>query len=696
MGQIIFSLTFIITLAVLFYSFSRYYRFMRKMKPYKVDHIGKRLWRTIEVALAQVKILKRPIGILHAILFWGFLILLFETTEMTLDGILGTERILSHLGKFYDILTISFDIYAPIIAVIVIIFILRRTIFHVKRFEGIEMKRKNHIDALIALTLILILMITLMGQDTFYYIYKVKAGEPLVGEFPLAPIWAKLFPNMTAEQAHFWYKVNWWIHIETIFLFANILPYSKHFHVYLSIPNVFLSRLEPMGKMDTMEEIKGEIQAMLNPDAAAEESGEELEVERFGALDVMDFSWKVYLDSLTCTQCGRCTSVCPANITGKLLSPRKLEMNFRERAAEIMPKVLKGEEPDQDHTLLFGYISEEELWACTTCHACVNECPVMNHHTSIILELRRYLVMEQSKAPAGLITAFQNIENNGAPWQFSQEDRMLWAENLTVNGEPIHVPTMAEKAEKGEQPEYLFWVGSAGAFDERYKKVIQSFVKILHHLNIDYAVLGTEEIDTGDVARRAGNEMLYQMQTFQIIEIFKSYNVKKIVTCDPHDYNTFKNEYPDFGGNFEVYHHTEFLQMLINEGILKLNGEILKNKRITYHDPCYLGRINRQIEAPRFVLKQLNVDLVEMPRHGYNSFCCGAGGGQMFKEAEPGKKEIFIERTEEALGVNPEIVVTACPFCMTMLTDGLKYKNANDKVQDLDIAELVAMDLGLA
>ncbi len=694
MEQIIFTLTVVIAFSALFYSFYRYYRIFRKFKPYKVDRIGKRIVRTLEVAFAQTRILKRPIGILHALLFWGFLVILFGSFEMLLDGILGTERILGHLGWFYDFISATGDIFAPIIAVFVIVFILRRTIIPVKRFEGRELKLKNHIDALVALTLILILMLTLMSYNTFYIIYKVKTGGQIIGKYPFSMLLAKLFMDATPAQAHFLCKLNWWIHIETVLVFANILPYSKHFHVYLSIPNVFLSRLEPMGKMDTMEEIKDEIKAMLNPEQA-EEQGEEQEFERFGALDVTDFTWKTYMDSLTCTQCGRCTSVCPANITGKLLSPRKLEMNFRERTEEIAPKLLKGEEINDDHTLLFGYLTEEEIWACTSCHACVNECPLMIHHTTIIFELRRYLVMEQSSAPAGLITAFQNIENNGAPWQFSQEDRMQWAENLTLNGQPIHVPTMAEKAEKGQQPEYLFWVGSAGAFDERYRKVVQSFVKILHYLNIDYAVLGTEEIDTGDVARRAGNEMLYQMQTFQIIELFNQYNVKKIITCDPHDYNTFKNEYPDFGGNYEVWHHTEFLEMLIKQGKLKPNGNVLNGKRITYHDPCYLGRINRQIEAPRFVLKQLNIELVEMPRHGYNSFCCGAGGGQMFKEAEPGKKEIFIERTEEALGVNPDIVATACPFCMTMLTDGLKYKNAIDKVKDYDIAELVAMDLGL-
>jgi Fe-S oxidoreductase len=697
MEQIIFTITLVLFFAILTYSFVRYYRIMKRLKPYKVDRIWQRIGRMIKIAFAQTRILKRPVvGLMHALVFWGFLVILFGSLEMMFDGVLGTERIFGGLGKVYNFIIGFGDIFALIIAIFMIVFILRRTIFHVPRFEGTEMTRRSHIDALIALTLILILMLSLMGINTFYYIWITKTGGTLVGAYPISKHLAELFPNVTAQQAHHLYRISWWTHIETIFVFGNILPYSKHFHVYLSIPNVFLGRLEPMGKMDTMHEITNEIKSMLDPNASFDDTEEETEIGRFGALDATDFTWKSYMDSLACTQCGRCTSVCPANNTGKVLSPRKLVMNMRERMAELKPEILKGNlDVDDGKRLLFGYISEEEVWACTTCHACVNECPITIHHTTFIFELRRYLVMEKSSAPSGLITAFQNIENNGAPWQFNQQDRMLWAENIELKGEKIEVPLMSEKVAKGEQPEYLLWVGSAGAFDDRYKRVMQNFVKILHYLNIDYAVLGTEESDSGDVARRAGNEMLYQMQAIQNIEVLNSYNVKKIITCDPHDYNTIKNEYPDFGGNYEIVHHTQFLQGLIEEGKLKLNGQKLKGKKVTFHDPCYLGRINDEVEAPRFVIKQLQTDLVEMGRHGKNSFCCGAGGGQMFKEAEKGDKEIFIERTEEAMETNAEIIVTACPFCMTMLTDGIKYKNQEEKMKNYDIAELVAMDLEL-
>lgn len=257
----------------------------------------------------------------------------------------------------------------------------------------------------------------------------------------------------------------------------------------------------------------------------------------------------------------------------------------------------------------------------------------------------------------------------------------------------VEVPVMADLFAKGEKPEYLFWVGSAGAFDDRYKQVSRAFVKLLEYLGISYAVLGTEESSSGDVARRAGNEMLFQMQALMNIEIFNGYEVKKILTCDPHAYNTFKNEYPDLGGTYEVIHHSQFLRDRIADGSLQLNGKGLPGKRVTYHDPCYLGRANKEYEAPRQVLRALSVSTREMKRNRSFALCCGAGGGQMFKEAEKGEKEVFIERTEEALETGADIIATACPYCMVMITDGIKYKNREGEVKNFDIAELVVQAL---
>lgn len=266
---------------------------------------------------------------------------------------------------------------------------------------------------------------------------------------------------------------------------------------------------------------------------------------------------------------------------------------------------------------------------------------------------------------------------------------------MEVQKKKVYVPIMSDEYTKGHKPEYLFWVGSAGAFDDRYKKVSRAFVKILDFLNVDYAVLGTEESSSGDVARRAGNEMLFQMQALMNIEVMNAYEVKKILTCDPHVYNTFLNEYPDLGGNYEIFHHTQFLQEQIQTGKLKLDASFFSGKKLTYHDPCYLGRANEEYAAPRFVLDNLINNRVEMPRNKSFALCCGAGGGQMFKEAEKGNKEIFIERTEEAIATGADLIATACPYCMVMMTDGIKYKNNEDQIMNYDIAELVALALNL-
>ena len=266
---------------------------------------------------------------------------------------------------------------------------------------------------------------------------------------------------------------------------------------------------------------------------------------------------------------------------------------------------------------------------------------------------------------------------------------------MTEGKQKIEVPVMADLFAKSEKPEYLLWIGSAGAFDDRYKKVTRAFVKILTYLNISYAVLGVEESSSGDVVRRTGNEMLFQMQAMTNIEIMNSYEVKKIITCDPHAFNTFKNEYPDYDGNYDVMHHTQFLQQLIAEGKIKIDSDLFKDKIITYHDPCYLGRANGEYNAPREVLAAIPSKKVEMKRNKSNALCCGAGGGQMFKEAEKGDKEIFIERTEDALETGAEIIVTACPYCMVMMTDGLKYKNKEEEIKNYDIAELIEQSLEL-
>jgi heterodisulfide reductase subunit C/nitrate reductase gamma subunit len=381
---------------------------------------------TIKVALFQSKIFRRPvIGFMHALVFWGFCVIAIGSIEMVIDGVSGSERIFSSLGWLYDIITASGDVFALLVLISIVVFLIRRVFMHIRRFEGVEMKKKSHQDANIALSLILLLMVSLLGMNVSYL--GSCTGE-VKGVFPVSQIIVGLIGK--GEEDLFLMQIFWWMHILLIFLFANILPYSKHFHVFMSIPNVFFSRLEPLGKLPLMENVLKEVKMMMNPETAfaSAPAGEEAPA-RFGVKDVEDVNRKNYLDALSCTECGRCTSVCPANITGKKLSPRKIFMDLRARMKEKGPGLLKeGKSYDDKRSFVNDYIIPEELWACTTCNACAQECPVNINHPTLIIDMRRYLVMEEGNAPAGIKSIFANIENNGAPWQFSPEDRMKWAE----------------------------------------------------------------------------------------------------------------------------------------------------------------------------------------------------------------------------------------------------------------------------
>ncbi len=435
--QIVFILALLLTLGIFAYTVNRllaYFKLTRQ--DYPIRKLGRRFSQMMGVAIGQTKIFRRPvIGLLHALVFWGFLVILIGSIEMVVDGIAGSERIFRVLGVVYDVIIGAGDVFALIIAVAIVVFLVRRLFLHVKRFSGIEMDHKKHVDANIALTLILVLMISLLGMNTFYIQHALASGHELHGVFPVSRLMAPWFASLPADQLHLWHEINWWVHILVIFFFANYLPYSKHFHVFLSVPNVFLSRLDPLGKLYTMENVKKEVQMMMDPNASFDPPAEEEEeAGRFGVKDVEDVSWKTYFDSLACTQCGRCTAVCPANITGKKLSPRKIIMDVRERMREKGPMMVKhGRDYDDNKSLLRDYITEQELWACTLCNACAQECPININHPSLIVEMRRYLVMEESSGPGDLNAIFSNIENNGAPWQYSQEDRMEWAGDLYIN-----------------------------------------------------------------------------------------------------------------------------------------------------------------------------------------------------------------------------------------------------------------------
>ncbi|HDR89410.1 MAG TPA: 4Fe-4S dicluster domain-containing protein [Bacteroidetes bacterium] len=435
--QVVFALSLLITLGVFAWTTARIVAFFRLTKPaFPVKDWGKRFKRVLTEVFGQSKMFRRPaVGLMHALVFWGFLVILFGSIEMVIDGLADTERFLAVLGPVYDVLIAFGDVFALVVLVAVIAFLIRRVAMDIPRFGGEEMKHTSHLDAILALSLIGLLMITLLGMNTAYVTYTALAGFEQKGLFPVSSLISSfLGSDLSVTTVYRVHEVNWWAHILLIFLFANILPYSKHFHVFMSVPNVFLSRLDPLGKLPNMPHITREIRAMLHPDTEGDSSGEPAELERFGVKDVEDITWKNYLDSLACTECGRCTAVCPARLTGKKLSPRKIIMDVRARMKEKGPGLIrKGKDFDDARSLLRDYVTEEELWACTTCNACARECPVNINHPVLIVDMRRYLVMEEASGPAGLNAVFSNIENNGAPWQYSREDRMLWAEDLYIN-----------------------------------------------------------------------------------------------------------------------------------------------------------------------------------------------------------------------------------------------------------------------
>ncbi len=622
----------------------------------RTDRIGTRIKRVLVVAFGQSKLLREPLaGMLHFFIFWGFVILLSAVLEAIIEGFYPGFT-LEVLGPLFPAIAILQESVGILVVVSVLIGLVRWYVVPPKRYYGPEISTHVRTDATLILCTILLIILSMFGANA--------AKMILTGSYPAARFvsfqMAGLF--MSAPGVRAWFEVCWWMHILLVLGFLNYLPHSKHLHVLSSIPNVFLSSLKPRGALSKL-------------------NLEDENAEKFGANDVVDLTWKQLLDGYTCTDCGRCTAACPANFTGKPLSPRKIIMNLRQRTAELAPVLLQPGASEnvaiKEHVLLDNFISEDELWACTTCQACMQECPVTIEHVPAIMDMRRYLVLTDSRFPAELTTTFKNLENNFSPWAFSPDTRADWAKGLDVK---------IMKDMEGEV-EVLYWVGCAGAYDKRYEKVSRSMVKLLNAAGVPFAILGTEEKCTGDAARRAGNEYLAQMLMNENVETLNRYKFKKIVTTCPHCFNTLKNEYPDFGGNYEVVHHTAFLEDLVRSGKLKITRKA--GESVTFHDSCYIGRYNGIYEAPRNLLESAGANLKEMTRSGDKGFCCGAGGARMFMEETIGKR-VNVERVEEALQLAPQSIATACPFCLTMLTDGLKAKEADEKTAVKDIAEVLA------
>jgi Fe-S oxidoreductase len=662
--NIVFSIVVLAATAFFAYSAHRLISYLRLGKPDpRLDHPLARLKNVLTIAIFQKKIFRDPVaGPMHALIFWGFIVITVGTTELILHGMVPAITFGILPAPLYTVYSFSQDLFGLLVIAAVSFALYRRLVIHPKRLQG---DGTHQGDALLILSMIGGLMVTMFLANAFDIV--LNPNSVVTQKFASHAI-AGWFANTPPSTAHVLQRIFWWSHALLVLVFLNYLPYSKHLHVITSIPNVFFSNAN--GPMK-----KGVIRFL---DLEAEG------VEQFGAADVDQLTWKDLFDGYSCTECGRCTSVCPANLTGKLLSPRKIIVDTRARLMEYAPPAVAGEMTPaiKDHRLLDNFISEEELWACTTCRACVNECPVGIEHLDHIMDLRRDLVLMESRFPPEVQPVFESMEQRGSPWNFSPTDRANWAAGLDI-------PTMAELAARGESPEILFWVGCMGSFDDRAKKISVALARILKAANVKFAILGQEESCNGDPARRMGNEYLWQMLAKQNIETLGRYQIKTVVTFCPHCFHQIGNEYPQLGGNFDVIHHSTLIERLLNEGRLTLATDAGKALTMAYHDSCYLGRYNDVYDAPRNALKRALpvMTLAEPARSRDRGLCCGAGGGRMFMEETVGKR-INIERTEELLATGAEQIAVACPFCMTMITDGVKAKGS--EVPVLDIAEAVA------
>ncbi len=655
LNQISFILFFSASMILFGFSVAKLISMLRTGKAEnRFDQIPKRLSNVFTIAFLQSKLLREPVaGTLHLLIFWGFIALSLVVVESIIEGLAGHFSF-SFLGGAYSVITFSQELFCLLVIAGVFGSLWRRFVTKVKR---LQVDAHGSRDAAMILVWILAIVVSTLFQNAT----RISIGMYDAGlSYPVSSFLSGIFEY--SRGTYIAEKVFWWSHIGLVLAFLNYLPYSKHLHVLTSVPNVFFSSLKEKGA--------------LTPINLQDET-----LTKFGSVDIDDLTWKQLLDGYTCTECGRCESVCPANLTGKPLSPRKIIVDTRRRTFEKSPVITAGTLDQHQElaakTLLDNYITEDELWSCTTCMACVHECPVMIEHVDEIVDMRRALVLNESRFPAELKTTFANLERNFTPWGFSHSARADWAEGLDI-----------KQLADNPQYEVLFWVGCAGAYDQRYRKVTVAFSKLMNHAGISFAILGKEEKCTGDPARRMGNEYLAQTLMIENIDTLNRYGVKSIVTTCPHCFHSLKKEYPQFGGNYEVIHHTDYLNRLVDEGRIKVKKETKQSGTVTYHDSCYLARYNDSTESPRSAIASTGASLVEMPRSKDKGLCCGAGGGRMWMEEHHGKR-INIERTEEALATGASTIASACPFCMTMMNDGVKSKEAAESVQVRDVAEIL-------
>lgn len=717
----------------------RRYLYLKLGQPADFKRRGEgRLSEFIAQVFGQKKLLKDPkSGVMHFVIFYGFIILQFGALDLIVKGLTGGKHLPFPAYETFGLLQ-----------EITVFLVLVAAGYAAYRRYGEKLARLNKgWKPGVVLFFILFLMLSVLLSLGFE---RLWLGFGSSGFAPISSLIAARFHGISATAAQAAFYVFWWTHLLILLSFLVYFPQSKHFHILTAPINIWFRRKEPVGRLSKLD-LENE------------------EAESFGVGKIEDFTRKQMLDFYACVECGRCTNVCPASNTGKALSPMhlitKLRDHLTEKGAAVTGKspwvpefafasgsaaschrlsvaarevewtgtggaitdirptlawqkaawtpskaadaeaaepaeAAKAAEPaepaepakaeaeaapagsksPQELELIGDVMTEAEIWSCTTCRNCEDQCPVGNEHVDKIVDLRRHLVLMQGSMPHEGQRALQNIERQGNPWGLSRNDRAKW----TGEVDGIPVPTVHDNPNF----EYLFFVGSMGSYDQRSRKISRAFARLLNEAGVSFAILGNEEKNSGDTPRRLGNEMLFQQLAAENIAIFRKYNVRKIVTACPHTFNTFRNEYPDFGlEGVAVLHHTQLLCQLIQEGRLKPRHEV--KERVVYHDSCYLGRYNGVYDEPRNVLKAIpGVKLAEMERSRENAMCCGAGGGMMWMEETSGKR-VNLARTEQALRTGPDVIASACPYCLTMLEDGTKMKGADENVKARDVAELL-------
>jgi Fe-S oxidoreductase/nitrate reductase gamma subunit len=615
----------------------------------RFDHPKERIWNTIRIAILQTKLLKnKKSGWMHALIFWGFGVLLLRAGHFFVIGFFQDLPIpLPGFELVHYVYSLIKDVFVMLVTLAVVYALYRRVVVRPKRLNLSG-------EGILILLLILAIMVSDVVFEGAYFAANPSAGtlwEPLGLAFSL--FLAPLDPAVVT----FLHNGAYWTHIVSILFFLTLLPRGKHFHILTAIPNVYFSNVR--GKAKPLSRIDFE-------DGTS---------ESFGVTVIGDFTWKALLDLHTCTECGRCDLLCPALKSGKPLSPKELTVNLRNHL-----NASQGEVPASSPSvpaLLGGVIQDETLWSCTTCGACEEECPVMIEYVNKVIDLRRGLVLTEDRYPKELTQAFKSLETNSNPWGFGRDARADWAEELDLKLWDKENPT-----------EYLYFVGCNGSFDNRGKKIATAVVASLKSAGVDFSILGKQEGCTGDPARRAGNEYLFDMLATQNAETFNQQGVRKIITHCPHCFNSLKHEYPEFGAHLDVIHHSELLSQLIREG--KIAPGEKSEEQVVVHDSCYMGRHNQVYEAPRDVLsaKVQGSGIREVETSRERGSCCGAGGGRFLLEEKIGDK-MSHNRVDELLQADPDTIAVSCPFCVLMLEDALKAKGLQDKVKVKDISEML-------